>query len=512
MRRLQLILLIVVLASTSLGLIYVKVTQLGLPLFPGQLEPVWTIEAKVEFDGRGKAVVVDFDIPDRLGEFTQLDEYFVSRGYGLNLGTSRRDRRAEWSTRRARGRQQLYYRIELAPRIVSGSGPEKPGRAPKPPAKPDYDEPLASAVEDVLAEVRSESADVFTFVSRLLVQLNNASADGNVETIRNSLDPTSEAWVNRLIHVLAGARIPARMVRGVVLVDGASNQKLVPWLEVHNGTEWRGFDPATGNRDFPDNFVRWSVGSDPLLEVKNGRDATVSFATTKYAQSLTRVARDRAAASNLWLAETLLFNLPVNTQNVYRILLMVPIGALIVAFMRTIIGVPTLGTFMPILIAIAFGETQLLWGVILFTLITAAGLSLRFYLERLQLLLVPRLCAVLVMVVLLMLVVSLLSARMGLDIGFSVALFPIVILTMVIEHMSVTWEESGAGAALKEGVGSLVVAGLGYLLMTNAFLSHLVFLFPETLLLLLIVFILMGRYTGYRATELLRFRDIVSRG
>ena len=117
----------------------------------------------------------------------------------------------------------------------------------------------------------------------------------------------------------------------------------------------------------------------------------------------------------------------------------------------------------------------------------------------------------LVLVIILMLAISLLSAKLGLDRGFSVALFPIVILTMVIEHMSVVWEESGPGAAAKEGLGSLFVASLGYLVMTNEYLTHLVFLFPEMLLLVLIVFILMGRYTGYRVTEIMRFRDIVER-
>jgi hypothetical protein len=201
--------------------------------------------------------------------------------------------------------------------------------------------------------------------------------------------------------------------------------------------------------------------------------------------------------------------LPVSTQNVYRTLLMVPLGALVVAIMRTVVGIPTLGTFMPILMALAFRETELVWGIALFVLVTSAGLSMRFYLERLQLLLVPRLCSVLVLVVLLMLVISLISARLGLDRGFSIALFPIVILTMVIEHMSVTWEESGPWSAFKEGVGSLFVAILGYLVMAEDHLQHIVFLFPEVLLILLAVFIAIGRYTGYRVTEVMRFRDIV---
>jgi len=133
---------------------------------------------------------------------------------------------------------------------------------------------------------------------------------------------------------------------------------------------------------------------------------------------------------------------------------------------------------------------------------------MRVYLERLRLLLVPRLCAVLVIVVMLMLLISLLSEKFGLVRGFSIALFPVVILTMVIEHMSVVWEETGPLATLKEGVGSLFVAIIGYLVMTNEYLSYIMFEFPEMLLVLLAMFILLGCYTGYRLTELVRFRDI----
>lgn len=507
MRRLQSALLVIILIAVGLAIMYTKVTVLGLPLLPGQIEPVWAIEAKVEFDGARRSAIVDFDIPDELGEFVRLSEYFVARGYGLNIEKNKRDRRAEWSTRRAHGQQRLYYRIEVVPRNVA---PDDSDRSlPKPPAAPTYEEPLASAIGDLLGDVRAESANVFTFVSQLLVTLNNATPDSNAEIIRGNIDRGGEMWVQRLIYVLAGARITARMVRGVVLEDGTSHQALTPWLEVHNGKQWEGFDPLSGDKGYPDNFVRWSEGDTPLLQIENGRNGHVSFAVSSYGQSLTSVARERAEANDSWLSNTFLFNLPVATQNVYRILLMVPLGALIVALMRSVVGIPTVGTFMPILVAIAFRETELLWGIVLFVMITTAGLSLRFYLERLQLLLVPRLCAVLVLVVMLMLAISLVSAALGLDRGFSIALFPIVILTMVIEHMSVVWEESGPGTAVKEGLGTLFVATLGYLVMTEAHLTHLVFLFPEILLILLAVFVLLGRYTGYRLVELVRFRDIV---
>jgi hypothetical protein len=175
------------------------------------------------------------------------------------------------------------------------------------------------------------------------------------------------------------------------------------------------------------------------------------------------------------------------------------------------VGIKTFGTFMPILIALAFRETELVWGIFLFTLLVALGLTIRFYLEYLQLLLVPRLAAVLTIVIILMTGVSVLSHKLGFEQGLSIALFPMVILAMTIERMSLIWEEHGPSEALQQGFGSLVVASLGFLLMSNDTMEHIVFVFPEVLLILLAVILLLGRYTGYRLTELWRFRASLSK-
>jgi hypothetical protein len=187
---------------------------------------------------------------------------------------------------------------------------------------------------------------------------------------------------------------------------------------------------------------------------------------------------------------------------------MVPIGAFLMLLLRNIVGVKTFGTFMPVLIAIAFRETQILAGVLLFVTVVGAGLLVRFYMERLRLLLVPRLTSVLIIVVILMAIVSIVSQRLGIEVGLSIALFPMVIMAMTIERMSIAWEERGAGHAVKEGIGTLLVASLAYLVMSWAPLEHLVFVFPESLLILLAATLLLGRYSGYRLTELFRFRAL----
>ena len=74
--------------------------------------------------------------------------------------------------------------------------------------------------------------------------------------------------------------------------------------------------------------------------------------------------------------------------------------------------------------------------------------------------------------------------------------------------MSVAWDERGAGTALREGVGTLVVAALAYVVMSWPPLEHLVFVYPEVLLVLFALALLLGRYSGYRLNELVRFRAL----
>jgi hypothetical protein len=94
--------------------------------------------------------------------------------------------------------------------------------------------------------------------------------------------------------------------------------------------------------------------------------------------------------------------------------------------------------------------------------------------------------------------------------GLSVALFPMVIIAMTIERMSVVWEERGPVDALRAAFGSLVIAVFAYLAMGMDWLEHLIVTFPELLLVVLALVVLAGRYTGYRLLELTRFKALAS--
>ena len=130
-------------------------------------------------------------------------------------------------------------------------------------------------------------------------------------------------------------------------------------------------------------------------------------------------------------------------------------------------------------------------------------------LDKLNLLMIPRVGSILIVVLIFMVIIAMLSFKLGVDIGLSVTLFPMVILAIMIERMSILWDERGPFEVFKQSLGTILVAILGFWVMNSAEIQHILFVFPELLLIILGVTMIMGRYTGFKLTELFRFRAII---
>ena len=124
-----------------------------------------------------------------------------------------------------------------------------------------------------------------------------------------------------------------------------------------------------------------------------------------------------------------------------------PVGVLIVIFFRSVIGFTTFGTFHPALLAVAFRESGLAWGIALYVIILGAGLIVRALLDRITLLHTPRLALSLLLVVAIILAVTLISVAFGNQAPANISMFPIAILAITIESSFTRWSEVGAKRA-----------------------------------------------------------------
>lgn len=493
------LILILVGAGATLYQIFV----LDIPVQEDETDTVWVLDARLNFKAESDSPVkVKMHVPPKSEHFLTLNESFISPNYGVSVTQEEENRIATWSVRRAQGEQTLYYRQAISQRFgrnaVASEGQQF---RPRPPLQ--GAEKLAA--EALLEPIRQHSADVETFITEMIRRLNVPN-DDNVKLLLGG-DTSVENRARVIETLLAAAHIPSQQVHTVRLAD---SQKQNPelWLRSHNGKQWVYFSPVTGKQGLPEDRLVWWVGPGPIATVEGGSNPSVTFSVAKTEVNTIQLAKTNEAARDKALLSASLYELPVATQSTYRVMLMIPAGVLLILLLRNLVGLETLGTFTPVLVALAFRETEVVTGIVMFAVITAIGLSLRSYLEHLRLQLLPRLSVVLTFVIILMALISLVGYKLGIEKGLSIALFPMVILTMVIERLSIVWEERGSMHALKTAVATLIAATFAHLLMSHPQLSYFCFTFPGSLLVMVGIMLLMGHYRGYRLSELIRFRAL----
>lgn len=300
--------------------------------------------------------------------------------------------------------------------------------------------------------------------------------------------------------------MPARRIHALELEDGRRRQALIEYIQVFEGDEYQIFNPENGQQGQPDNMLLWQYHSGPVLEVVGATNAQVTFSMISQEQPF-NIALNQKFADNDWLNFSL-YTLPLEEQAIFKGILLIPVGVLIVVLMRILVGIKTSGTFMPVLIAMAFIQTSLMTGLIGFLLIVGVGLMIRSYLSYLNLLLVARISAVIIMVIGMIAIFSIVAYKFGLTEGMKITFFPMIILAWTIERMSILWEEEGAKEVMIQGGGSLLVAILAYLTMNLDWVRHLTFNFMGIQLILMAFTLMAGSYTGYRLLELKRFKPL----
>jgi hypothetical protein len=249
-------------------------------------------------------------------------------------------------------------------------------------------------------------------------------------------------------------------------------------------------------------------GDEPVVRGRNVKDLECAFLV------------ERAGAEAANGAETSFFGrvftafslrgLPPAERRLVEVLLLLPVAALVICIFRNVIGLETFGTFAPALVGLAFRELRSLPGILVFVGVLLVGWIMRRILDHYQLLQVPRIALMLTLIMLLLIGIVIGANHFGAPLTTYVSLFPLVILTGMVERFWTLETEDGARASFRTLLSTMLIATIIALLLSLNRLVVALFRYPETLGIVMAGQLLIGRYTGYRLTEILRFRDILS--
>jgi hypothetical protein len=314
---------------------------------------------------------------------------------------------------------------------------------------------------------------------------------------------------SRLLVALCRNRgVPARLVTGLTL--GKHNeQKAHVWVEAWVGDYWMPMCPYHRHCGrVPASYLVFGFGDLPLVRGNHQvRNLDYAFLVDHKARAEQPGAEPSLLRS--FFVGVSLHRLPPAERHLVEFLLLLPLATLIICVYRNIIGIHGFGTFAPALVGLAFRDLRSLPGILVFVSIVLIGWGLRRVLDRYHLLQVPR-HALLVTLVVIVLLVGIVAANFrDLAVTRYFSLFPMVILAGMIERFWTLETEDGTASSFKTLCGTILIATtISLLLSIPAVVAHL-FRYPETLGLVMAGQLLIGRYTGYRLSELLRFRDFL---
>jgi hypothetical protein len=501
------------------GLILYKVGYLGCAVTAAEPEDGWSVRLTMAFEGRGRDISIQVTLPEKLNERQEIT-HETQTGSTLAHAVSP-DRIGTWQGSRVQGKHTIVYSFlarTADKQFLLKNGLQIPDRYPEdlqeyllPTTEIQSQDPFIKAKAEAVAadapDLKQAIRRLHDFVRRR-IQYKKPSGLSDALTALRSMKASCTGKSRAFVALCRSRGIPARMVKGLLLQTG-KKRATHAWAEVWIEDRWVPFCPTNGYfARIPAKYLELYKGDrrftrhtknisfDWLWTIREHLSDPKDAIVSNMDRPLNPLRKWRSSKGGHMSSELLV------------IILMIPAGATVVAFFRSMIGVTTLGTFMPVLIAVAFRDTGLGWGLILLCIVVLVGLGGRALLQNLHLLQIPRLVVVLTLVIATILGIALFGTEKAIPQAAAVGMFPLVIMTMTVERICVNLLEEGLAITLLRFAVTVGVASLAFLVMNNSLLQSLVLGFPETLLIIVALNILMGTYNGLRLLELYRFRNI----
>ncbi len=195
--------------------------------------------------------------------------------------------------------------------------------------------------------------------------------------------------------------------------------------------------------------------------------------------------------------------------NTIVLVFLLPLVATLITIVRYIFGISGFGIFTPVMISVAFIATGLTQGLVLFLVVVTIAILARTLLRKIRVHFLPRMSLLLWFVCLGVFALLYLGPQLGFDDVADISIFPILIVILLAENFIEVLIGKNSIEALKMTGQTLVVAIFGFWLLNWRPLQGFVLLNPELVfLILLVINLIIGRYSGLRWLEYRRFRSI----
>ena len=519
------------LISLSMGLMIARYQILGDEILAPKGPGIWKITLLVNGTSTSKSAKLMTATPLDLGhqhicrESCRSDEFLDKRPAARHPER----RQVLWSYRGTaapgsfRALYEFYCHLDPHRASVSGSrltkavyAPPRPGECLNNEPGIECDHPDISAFAKRLTAEQSEPSDqveaLYRYVNQEIGKEPAVGAGGlsAVQCLKNSRGD-SGAKSRLLVALCRNRGIPARLVTGLTLARGKGQEQVAHyWVEAWVQDHWKPmctFHHYDGH--IPNSFLVFGHGDVPIVRGKFVQDLDYAFLAEPSASEEGTGPPELSVVRRFFRCISL-YTLPPPEERLVEFLLLLPVAALMVCIFRNVIGLNSFGTFAPALVGLAFRELESMPGILIFVSLVLVGWGMRRVLDNYHLLQVPRTAFMLSLVVVTLIGGIVAANFLNLPATKFIPIFPMVILTGMIERFWTLEVEDGTLTSFKTMLGTIFIAATIAVVLGIHALVNFLFRFPEALGFIMAGQLLLGRYTGYRLSELFRFRDLMT--
>lgn len=200
----------------------------------------------------------------------------------------------------------------------------------------------------------------------------------------------------------------------------------------------------------------------------------------------------------------------VSSQNIWLILSLCLI-ATIVVISRQMIGLHTIGFYIPTLLAVSFSMTGLVKGLLYFAIIFIFIFLVRLITKRLAMFFIPKLGLLIIVVSLGVFATMSALAYIGLGDFLNVPVMPLLVMIMLSERFLSIHFEFGSKQAWYITMETILLSVFAYLIVSWQALRLFILAYPEFILLTVVLVLFFGKWTGLRLLEYSRFSKVIQK-
>ncbi len=200
------------------------------------------------------------------------------------------------------------------------------------------------------------------------------------------------------------------------------------------------------------------------------------------------------------------------SPNTLVLLFLFPLVAALVAFSRQVVGMSGFGIILPALLSIAFVSTGGMVGLVLLFFILFSAILGRVFIRKIKVPYLPKLAILIWLVSLSVLGLLIMSPTIGLTRLMNVGIFPIMIFLLLAETFVEAQITRSLATSMEMTLETVILAFVAYKVISAPAIQAVVLLHPEvSVISILVLDLLIGKYKGLRLAEIWRFRKLLAK-